>query len=216
MGALGRSGGWRVGRLWAVGVALVLAQGVAQAGGGLLGMDSWQPRHDDGIWSRNNQYIADGIVLSAAIGTALWEGTDSNAGKLAWKTMDSMVATAVVTEVMKNTFKRKRPSESTSPDDWFAGSGYKSFPSGETAMMAAAVAPAIALYADSNPAVWGLLAVPVYMAKARMMANGHWLSDVLVGGAIGGYVGVKIAKRDSPFLLGLTQDGVFVGYKKRF
>lgn len=196
--------------------SLLMISAPAYAGGGPFGIDEYRARHDTGIWSRRNQYIVDGVVLVGVVGTALWEGTDSAAGQLAWKTVDSMVATGITTAVMKEVFTRKRPSQSTSPDDWFAGSGYQSFPSGEAAMMAAAVAPAIAMYGDSNPAVWGLLALPIYMAKARMMANGHWLSDVLVGGAVGGYVGTKMAARNSPWVLGLTADGVFVGWKKKF
>jgi undecaprenyl-diphosphatase len=196
--------------------SLLLVSAPAHAGGGPFGIDEYHTRHDTGIWARNNQLILDGVVLVGVVGTALWEGTDSASGQLAWKTIDSMVATAITTSVMKEAFTRKRPSQSTNPDEFFAGSGYQSFPSGEAAMMAAAVAPAIAMYGDSNPAVWGLLALPIYMSKARMMANGHWLSDVLVGSAVGGYVGTRMAARKSPWVLGLTADGVFVGWKKKF
>ncbi len=196
--------------------SLLLISAPAQAGGGPFGIDTYHEPNDTGIWARKNQLALDGVVLVGVLGTAFWEGTDSASGQLAWKTIDSMVATAITTSVMKEIFTRKRPSQSTNPNDFFAGPGYQSFPSGEAAMMAAAVAPAIAMYGDSNPAVWGLLALPIYMSAARMEVNGHWLSDVLVASAIGGYVGTKMAARNSPWVLGLTADGAFVGWKKKF
>lgn len=196
--------------------SLLLVSAPAHAGGGPFGIDTYHSPNDSGIWARSNQLALDGVVLVGVVGTALWEGTDSAVGNVAWKSIDSMVATAITTSVMKEVFTRKRPSQSTNPDDFFAGSGYQSFPSGEAAMMAAAVAPAIAMYGDSNPAVWGLLALPIYMSAARMQVNGHWLSDVLVGSAVGGYVGTRMAARKSPWVLGLTADGVFIGWKKKF
>jgi len=47
---------------------------------------------------------------------------------------------------------------------WRQGSDNKSFPSGETAMMAAFVTPVIMDYGERHPAVWSWVLLPVYMA----------------------------------------------------
>jgi membrane-associated phospholipid phosphatase len=128
-----------------------------------------------------------------------------------------MATAAVATETMKRIFQRPRPSQSDNPDLWRQGAVNKSFPSGETAMVAAFVTPLIMAYQDRYPIVWGLAALPVYMGKARMGSQGHWLSDVLAGGAVGIGVGYLAGKRETPLLLApLPGGGVFVGVRHRF
>jgi undecaprenyl-diphosphatase len=127
-----------------------------------------------------------------------------------------MAVAGVTTEVMKNVFQRPRPSQSSNPNLWRQGSGNKSFPSGETATMAAFVTPIILDNREEHPWVWTLLSLPLYMAEARMRSQAHWLSDVVVGGAVGIAAGTWAADRDSPLLLEITKDGMFVGLKQRF
>ena len=201
---------------------LVLA-GVAQAGctgdgphGGVLGLDRCDEFEASGIYSRSNQKRADLIVIAGTLGFALWDGTETPAGRTAWRSLDSMVTTAVATEVMKNVFQRPRPSQSNDPDLWRQGAGHKSFPSGEVALMSAFVTPIIVDYRQETPAVWALAALPVYMARARLASQAHWLSDVLVGAGVGVAGGVLAARRESPLLLVPTGDGVFVGLRHRF
>jgi PAP2 superfamily len=184
--------------------------------GGILGLDRCDEFEASGIFSRRNQKLLDTLVLGGTFGVAMWEGTQSAPGRTAWKALDAMASAAVATELMKNAFQRPRPSQSADPDLWRQGSGHKSFPSGETAMVAAFVTPVIADYRDTAPAVWALAALPVYMGHARMGSQAHWLSDVLVGGAVGVAAGYYAAQRDRPLLLGLTRDGVFVGLRRRF
>ncbi len=184
--------------------------------GGIIGLDRCDEFEASGIYSRKNQKLLEAIVIGGTVGVGLWEGTESPAGRTAWKTMDSMAMTAVATELMKNVFQRPRPSQSSDPDLWRQGGGNKSFPSGETATMAAFVTPIIVEYQQEHPAVWALSALPLYMGKARMGSQAHWLSDVVAGAAVGVGVGVYAARRDSPLLLELTSDGVFVGLKRRF
>lgn len=188
---------------------------VTQAGG-LLGMDRYSAPYDTGIWSRDNQLRLDGLVIVGTAATALWEGTDSRLGRTTWQALDSMLTTAATTEVLKNVFHRARPRDSGSPDDWFAGSRHKSFPSGETAMMAAFVTPYILEWSDEQPAAWALLALPAYMGRARMASQAHWLSDVLVGAGIGFTMGYFAHQREQPLVLTLTGNGVFAGWKTRF
>jgi undecaprenyl-diphosphatase len=184
--------------------------------GGLLGLDRCDEFEASGIYSRSNQKRADLIVVAGTLGVALWNGTETPTGRTAWQSLDSMVSTAVATEVMKNVFQRPRPSQSDDPDLWRQGAGHKSFPSGEVAMMAAFVTPIIVNHQQDTPAIWALAALPAYMARARLASQAHWLSDVLVGAGVGVASGVLAARRDSPLLLVPTGDGVFVGLRHRF
>jgi membrane-associated phospholipid phosphatase len=184
--------------------------------GGILKLDRCDEFEAHGIYSRRNQQWLNAIVIGGTVGFAFWEGTESPEGRTAWKSLDSMAMAAVTTELLKNVVQRPRPSESDNPNLWRQGSGNKSFPSGETANIAAFVTPIILEYQQEHPAVWALSVLPVYMGKARMGSQGHWLSDVLAGAALGVTTGYYATRRDSPLLLELTPDGVFVGLKHRF
>jgi undecaprenyl-diphosphatase len=184
--------------------------------GGILHLDRCDEFEANGIYSRSNQKRLDNLVIATAIGVALWEGTETPLGKTAWKSLDSMVISAITTEAAKRIFQRPRPSQSDDPDLWRQGRGNKSFPSGETAMMAAFVTPIIMDWKDQVPAVWALSILPIYMGKARTGSQAHWMSDVLVGAAVGVASGAFAARRDSPLLLLPTRDGIFVGLHYRF
>ena len=184
--------------------------------GGLLGLDRCDEYEATGLYTRSNQKRVDVIVIAGTIGMALWNGTETPAGRTAWQSLDGVVTTAVATEVMKNVFQRPRPGQSDDPDLWRQGAGHKSFPSGEVAMMAAFVTPIIIDHRQDTPAVWALAALPAYIARARLASQAHWLSDVLVGAGVGVAGGVLAARRDSPLLLVPTGDGVFIGLRHRF
>jgi undecaprenyl-diphosphatase len=209
-------------RIGILGIALFTAAS-AQAActgdgsrGGILHLDRCDELEATGIFSRSNQKRVDTVVITGTIAMALWEGNESGAGRTAWKSLDGMATAAVATEVMKNVFQRPRPSQSEDPDKWGQGSGHKSFPSGETATMAAFVTPIIIDNQQQYPAVWALAALPVYMGTARMASQAHWLSDVMAGAGVGVAAGYLSAHRETPLLLLPTRDGVFVGLHKRF
>ncbi len=126
------------------------------AGGGVLGLDRCDEYEANGIFSRRNQKLLDAIVIGGTVGVALWEGTQSAEGRTAWKSLDSMATAAIATEVMKNVFQRPRPTQSSDPDLWRQGHGNKSFPSGETATLAAFVTPIILDNKEEHPGVWAL------------------------------------------------------------
>lgn len=201
----------------APGLAHAAASSSEGRSGGPFGMDRFDEREDTGWLSRANQKRLDWLVIAGTVSTAAWEGTDSRLGRTAWQTFDAIALSSVATSAMKVTFQRARPIQSDNPNDFFAGPGHYSFPSGETALIASAVTPALLTYGAEQPALWALAALPVYMGAARMASQGHWLSDVLVGAAVGVGTGwYAVRHRDSPLLLGLTRDGVFVGWKQRF
>lgn len=200
-----------------------IAMGAAQAGctgdgksGGLLGIDRCDEFEATGLLSRSNQKRADALVIGGTLAVALWQGSESGAGRDAWHALDAMATAAVTTELMKNVFQRPRPSQNEDPDLWRQGSGHKSFPSGETAMMAAFVTPLIMEHGQEHPATWALAALPVAMGVARMGSQAHWTSDVLVGGAVGAAAGWLAQERQVPLLLLPLRGGVFVGLNKRF
>ena len=183
----------------------------------IAGLDRFDEEEARGIFTRSNQKRLDNLVLTGMVGTALIEGTDSKLGRTTWQAIDSTLTAAIATEAMKDIFQRPRPSQNPNPNVWFAGSGHKSFPSGEVAEMASFVTPYIYAYKDEHPAVWALAVLPVYMGKARMASQAHWLSDVLAGAAVGYATGYYAVQREQPLVLTLTgQHGVFVGWRTKF
>ncbi|MBC5763202.1 phosphatase PAP2 family protein [Ramlibacter albus] len=197
-------------------LALALAAVALPAHAQLAWLDRYDEREDSGIFSRANQKRIDNVAIAGVVGLALVEGTDTRLGRTAWQALDAALVTAAATESMKRAFTRPRPAEEPDAGVWFAGGRHRSFPSGEVAMMAAFTTPFIIAYKDEKPAVWALAALPVYMAKARMASQGHWLSDVLAGGAIGAGVGYLAARRDVPLVLAVTGRTAFVGLRYRF
>jgi undecaprenyl-diphosphatase len=198
--------------------AVLLAAGAAGQAHAvdLWKLDSFDEREDSGLFSRANQKRFDALAITGVVGLALWEGSETRLGLTAWKAVDAALLTAGTTEVMKNTFHRPRPAQNPDPGAWFAGSGNRSFPSGEVAMMAAFTTPFIREYQADHPEVWALAALPLYMAKARTASQGHWVSDVLAGGAIGVAYGYYAGQRDFPLVLSIGHRSAFVGLKYRF
>jgi undecaprenyl-diphosphatase len=194
-------------------VALALpAAGLAQ----LRVIDQPDEREDFGIWSRAHQKQLDALVITSVLGLALAEGTETRLGRTAWQATDAALMTAATTETMKRVFGRPRPSQNDDPTTWFKGSHNRSFPSGEVAMMAAFTTPFILTYRDEHPSVWALAVLPAVMARARMMSQGHWLTDVAAGAAVGAAYGVYATRRDTPLVLSITGRSAFIGLRYRF
>ena len=218
---MGNSGRGRPGRLQralraallAVLAGAVFPQARAQ---NLFKLDSFDEREDKGIFSRSSQKRLDSLAIMGVVGLSLFEGTENRLGRASWQALDAGVTSAVTTELMKRAFGRPRPSQNPDPSVWFAGSGNRSFPSGEVAMIAAFTTPYILAYKDDYPAVWAMAALPVYMGRARMTSQAHWLTDVIAGGAVGTGMGYLAAHREVPLVLGVTGRSVFVGLHYRF
>jgi undecaprenyl-diphosphatase len=127
-----------------------------------------------------------------------------------------MALSAVVAQGGKLVFQRKRPSQSSDPNEFFKGTQYQSFPSGEVSAISGAVTPFVVEYGRDYPAVYALEVLPLYDAIARVKVHAHWQSDVLVGWGIGTAAGVWAARRDSPLILSWLPGGVQVGFVHRF
>ena len=199
-----------------VGLIVLLASFSAVAGGP-LGIDHSVAYDNSGIWKRSYQKdLAFGAALTV-LGGAVFADNDTRLGRTFDQSLDSMVLTAGTTTVMKYVFSRARPSQGNNPDDFFAGSGHQSFPSGEVAELSAVVTPFIAEYGSDHPAVYALALLPAYDAVARVKVHGHWQSDVVVGAALGVAVGLYSHHRKTPLIMGLLPGGgVTLGYQKKF
>ena len=183
---------------------------------GLFGLDRFDENEATGIFSRPNQKRVDAIVIVTMAGTALWEGTSSPLGKAMWQSIDASLASGLSVQALKVLTSRPRPDQNPDPTVWFQGPGHMSFPSGETALMSAFATPLILNFHEEHPAVWGLALLPLYMGKARMASQGHWLTDVLAGAALGAGMGFLAYDRDQPFVLKITGNGVYAGLKVKF
>jgi hypothetical protein len=186
-------------------------------GDGIFGIDHRVNRDESGIWARSNQKsLAYGVIVTGLVG-GMWYGRDSELGRTFWQSVDAMAISGLGAQALKFTFGRKRPTQTSDPDDWFNGRNHQSFPSGEVTLQAAFVTPIIARYSSEQPWVWALEALPAYVAVARVKSQAHWQSDVLAGWALGSAVGYWTAKRSgSPFSVQILPNAVTIGWRRDF
>jgi undecaprenyl-diphosphatase len=180
------------------------------------GLDHNVTPTDSGIWARQYTHILQYGVIATEIGGSLWLGGQSEIGLTFWQTIDSSVFSGVTAQVMKWGFGRKRPSQTDDPNEWFKGTQYQSFPSGEVTLQASFVTPFIVHYAERQPWVWALEILPAYDAVARVKNGAHWQTDVIAGWALGTGFGYFAAKNESPFFLGVMPHSVVVGLHSSF
>ncbi|MER3546326.1 MAG: phosphatase PAP2 family protein [Rhodanobacteraceae bacterium] len=188
----------------------------SHAGGGPLGIDHRVAYDNSGIWARHDQLAVEYGTIAVVIGGSLALGDQDKLGDTFWRSLDSMALSAAVAQGGKWIFQRERPSQTDNPDEWFKGTKYQSFPSGEVAAIAGAVTPFVVEYGHDHPAVYALELLPLYDSIARVKVRGHWQSDVLVGWAIGTGAGIWAAHRQSPLILGWLPHGFEVGFVHHF
>jgi hypothetical protein len=100
----------------------------------------------------------------------------------AWNAIKSVLVTSVFTEGVKISAGRERPFVSGNNLSFNSFDGqdvYKSFPSGHSSFAFAVFTPFAETYSR-----W-LYLVPASVALGRVYQQKHWLTDVMVGGAIG-------------------------------
>lgn len=169
-----------------------------------------------GVWKIAHSPEFPAALIGASAAGALWRGSDDRLGRALWQTLDASALSGGATLILKESFQRKRPSQSDSPNDWFAGPGAHSFPSGDVSAVAAVVTPLIAEYRDDSPAVWALAALPAFDMAARVQARAHWPTDALAGAAVGVGSGLLVRKLKTPFFVMILPKGVTVGLRTRF
>jgi membrane-associated phospholipid phosphatase len=200
----------------AVASVVLACAGLAQAGGGPLGIDHKLSFDDSGIWKRSNQSALLGVMVIGDLGAALWEGGETRIGKTMWQSVDSMLLSTIGADAGKFVFTRARPTQTDDPNKWFQGHGHYSFPSGEVSTISGIVTPFVLEYHGDHPWVWALEALPAYDAVARMKVHAHWQTDVLAGWAVGTAAGYYAHSRESPWTLGVLPHGVSVGFHKQW
>jgi undecaprenyl-diphosphatase len=169
-----------------------------------------------GVWSIAPSPAFPAVYIGLTAAGALWEGSDSRLGKTLWQMLDASVITGVVTTGMKYSFQRARPTESDTPDRWFAGTHHQSFPSGDVSSIAALTVPLIAEYRNDHPAIWALAALPIFDAEARVRYRAHWPTDVIAGAAVGVAGGLVARIPKTPVFVSVMPGFVTVGLRKRF
>jgi len=194
---------------------LLLVPVMAHAGGP-FGIDHRIAYDNSGIWARSNQNALMDATIVTVLGGSFILGDQDQLGDTFWRSLDSTAAASVVALGGKLIFQRERPRQDASPDDFFKGTQYQSFPSGEVSAIAGAVTPFIVAYGPDHPAVYALEVLPLYDAIARVKVRGHWQSDVLAGWAIGTATGIWASHEHSPLILGWLPGGFEVGFVHHF
>ena len=202
-------------RLWLFTIITLLPASVF-ASGGPLGIDHRLHYDNRGIWNRADQNALVYGTVFTVVGGALAFGDQDKLGDTFWRSVDALAVTSIGTAGLKLAFQRERPSQTSDPNRFFAGTHAQSFPSGEVAAISAAVTPFMVNYGHDHPAVYALALLPVYDAVARMKTRGHWQSDVLVGAALGTGVGLWATHRHSPLIIGWLPGGFQVGFIHHF
>jgi hypothetical protein len=169
--------------------------------------------------------LGSGNVSLAGFGGLLAYGmleTDSRAQEAGLSGLESFALSGGVTQLIKQLAGRQRPSASTHNGGRFSGgfswfrhrrqsiTAFDSFPSGHTATAFSAAAVVSDTY--DNAWVTGIsYGLASGVAVTRVMEKTHWLSDCLVGAAIG-VVSAKVVRsfhEPAGMKIGLTSlDGV--------
>lgn len=114
----------------------------------------------------------------------------------AFTSLQSLLYATVLTNALKGTVGRSRPSVGNGPYNTEAFSGHTSFPSGHTTTAFAVLTPWVLYY--PNGATYGLFAVGAGTATARVALNRHWPTDVVAGAAIGILTARYLTNRHRP------------------
>ena len=149
--------------------------------------------------------LGDGRASMAIFGGLLaysYLGNDRMAFQAGKIGLESFLVSGIVTQILKHTFGRQRPSTATvSGGRWNGayfllnqGSGkrggyasFDAFPSGHTATIFAAATTLAEVYHDSPWVSYVSYTVASGVAVSRVMERAHWVSDCFVGGIIGYY-----------------------------
>ncbi|HEY6951968.1 MAG TPA: phosphatase PAP2 family protein [Bacteroidota bacterium] len=149
---------------------------------------------------RASMAIFGGFLAYSYIGN---DRTAFQAGKIG---LESFLVSGIVTQILKHTFGRERPSAATvNGGRWNGaffllnqGSGkqggyahFDAFPSGHTATVFAAATTLSEVYHDSPWVSYASYSIASGVAISRVMERTHWLSDCFVGGIIG-YFSTKL------------------------
>ena len=203
-------------RCWALLVLSSVALPGAAQNCGWSRIDRLVAEDRSGLWNPNLYRGALAAASVAGAGGALWEGAETRLGKTMWQGVEAQLLAGVSAEAGKRIFTRTRPYQGDNPCQWFEGKAFDSFPSGETSLAAALVTPYVLEYAAENPAVYAMLALPLWVGTGRVKNQAHWQSDVIAGWAVGGLSGWLSHRLETPILIQILPGGFAIGFKAQF
>ena len=117
---------------------------------------------------------------------------------------EALINATIVTTVFKSAFGRSRPNEDEGSGKFFNGGN--SHPSGHSSSIWS-LATVIAYEYKCKPAVkYGAIAAATAVSLSRFSARKHFLSDILVGSAIGFYTGRYVYNAHHDVELGPCSD----------
>lgn len=134
------------------------------------------------------------LSLFSALGVYHFISGDKKSGDAAFLGLESFLLSGISVQILKHTFGRERPSNSTldggkwnGPYIYFKGesiANFDAFPSGHTSTIFAAASSLSYIYPNGIiPYVsYGIASL---VAISRVTESTHWLSDCLIGGLLG-------------------------------
>lgn len=128
------------------------------------------------------------LILLAIFYFAGWYFNNSKAQQCVLVCLESFLITALFTHVIKPIAGRHRPYTGRPPTVWRPFGGHNGFPSGHTSS-SFSVATVLAHTYRNTPVIPPVVyTLSVLTGLARMVDNGHWASDVFMGGALGYFI----------------------------
>ena len=170
---------------------------------GIWGPDRWSTRQH----SLSAKKLSDGLLFSSyLLPAALLAGAQSREdfGAVGLLTAEALLLNSGITGLTKVLARRKRPflySDNYRQHAWDHPPARMSFFSGHTSNTACMSFLTAQLYSDYYPEsrskgwMWGAaVAIPAITGYSRMKAGKHFLTDVLVGYAVGAAVGMLVPR----------------------
>ncbi len=153
----------------------------------------------DGFFDAIN-HLGDGTYHILAFGTGYIAGRITGNDKLTEVSREgfqSFLISGITVITLKSLFGRARPYMNEGPLSFHPlnpDNDYHSFPSGHTIVAFSAASVISSNF--RNPAVYAVsYSLATGVAMARIYKDKHWLSDVLMGAALGGVIGWVIGSR---------------------
>jgi len=145
-----------------------------------------------GAWGQLGTLYSIGVL--GAAGAYGWIADDDRGVNVMIDGLEaSVIASGILSPILKYTVGRGRPNHSGQDSDEFSPfGGDASFPSGHTTQ-AFTVAAVLAFSFDDQPVVGGLaFALASGVGMSRINDNAHYASDVVAGAILGTWVGYEV------------------------
>ncbi len=158
-------------------------------------------------------YLGEGtfdVALFLGLGALGFLTDDSRLMRTCVAGLEALVATAVVSRVLKLAFREERPALDGNHVHWFSRRWWHadSFPSGHAMSVFATVGVIATEYPELAPFVYPLAFL---VCVARIQQRAHWPSDLVVGSALGYLFARQAATKHTGIQVSPTLTGSGVG-----